>query len=137
MILHSRVADAPDCDDTDCPVCQASVLVPCVDRIDTRESLGRLLDGTLNTAPCPSCGSTVTSEQPVYIDLPESGIPFLVYVPLALLEHDSVCEELYNNGRYRLVCYSLDELARQVRARLRLHNFQSTSRRTRLPLEYP
>jgi hypothetical protein len=134
MILLSRVADTPDWDDTDCPVCQASVPVPCVDRIDTRESLDRLLAGTLNTSPCPSCGSTVISEHPVYIDLPESGIPFLIYMPLSLLEHDSVCKELYNNGRYRLVSYSLDELARQVRARLRLQNFQPISRQAKLPL---
>jgi hypothetical protein len=53
------------------------------------------------------------------------------YAPLELLEDDTVCEELNVDGRYRFVCYSLDELARQVRARLRLHNFQTTSRQTR------
>jgi hypothetical protein len=134
MILLSRVADTPDWDDTDCPVCQASVRVPYVDKIDTRESLDRLMSGTLNTASCPSCGSTVTAEHPLYIDLPEAGIPFLIYAPLSLLEDDTVCEELIDNGRYRLVSYSLDELVRQVRARLRLRNFHSMSRQTRLPL---
>jgi hypothetical protein len=128
MILLPRASDTPDVDDIECPACRASVAVPCVGKIDTREALERLFAGTLNTAPCPSCGSTVTSEQPVYIDLPESGIPFLIYTPLSLLEHDSVCEELYNEGRYRLVSYSLDELARQVRARIKLHEFRTTSR---------
>ncbi len=130
MILLSRAADTVNVDDTDCPGCQKSVPVPYVDKIDTREILNRLLDGTLNTAPCPACGTTVTAKQAVYLDLPEPGIPFLIYAPLALLEDDTVCEELSDDCRYRLVCYSLDELARQVRARLRLHNFQIRSRQT-------
>lgn len=123
MILLSRVADTPDVDDIDCPACRVSVAVPCVRKIDTREALERLFDGTLNTAACPSCGTTVTAEQPVYLDLPEAGIPYLIYAPIELLEDDTVCEELNVDGRYRFVCYSLDELARQARARLRLHNF--------------
>lgn len=130
MILLTRVDDTPDRDFTDCPSCRTLVPVPCVQMIDTHENLERLLAGTLNTALCQSCGTTVTAEHPVYVDLPESGIPFLIYAPLSLLEHDSVCEELHNDGRYRLVSYSLDELARQVRARLRLHNFRITSRQT-------
>jgi hypothetical protein len=134
MILLSPLTDTLDWDDTDCPVCQTSVRIPCVDKIDTQESLNRLLAGTLNTAPCLSCGTKVTAEQPVYLDLPEPGIPYLIYAPLKLLEDDTVCEELNVDGRYRYVCYSLDELAHQVRARLRLHDFQSTSRLTRLPI---
>jgi len=120
-------------DHTQCPACRVSVAVPCVGKIDTREALERLFAGTLNTAPCPSCGATITAEQSVYLDLPEAGIPYLIYAPLELLEDDTVCEELNVDGRYRFVCYSLDELARQVRARLRLHNFQTTSRQKRLP----
>jgi hypothetical protein len=131
MILLSRIADTPDWDHSDSPACQASVAIPCVDKIDTRESLDRLLAGTLNTAPCPACGGSVTAEHPVYIDLPEPGMPHLIYAPLSLLDDDAVCSELNVNGRYRLVCYSLDELARQVRASLRLYSFQSVSRQNR------
>jgi hypothetical protein len=131
MILLTRVADTPDVDDTECPACRVSIAVPCVGKIDNREALERLLAGELNTAPCPCCGTTVTAEQPVYLDLPDPGIPYLIYAPLELLEDDTVCEELNIDGRYRFVCYSLDELARQVRARLRLQNFQTTSRHTR------
>jgi CpXC protein len=123
MILLSPSAESPDVGDADCPVCRTSVLVPCVDKIDTRESLERLLAGTLNTTPCPNCGTTVAAEQPVYLDLPDAGIPYLIYAPLELLEDDTVCDELNVDGRYRFVCYSLDELALQVRARLRLHSF--------------
>jgi len=130
MILLSRIADTPDWDHSDCPACQASVAIPCVDKIDTRESLDRLLAGTLNTALCPTCGGSVTAEHPVYIDLPEPGIPHLVYAPLSLLDDDSVCWELNVDGRYRLVYYSLDELSRQVQARLKLYNFQSVSRQS-------
>ena len=132
MILLSRAADALDVDDTECPACRATVSVPCVEKVDTHENLQRLLAGTLNTAPCPSCSTTVTATQSVYLDLPEPGIPYLIYAPIELLEDDTVCEELSVDARYRLVCYSLDELARQVRARLRLHDFQSTSRLTTL-----
>jgi hypothetical protein len=134
MILLSRIADTPDWDHFDCPACQASVAIPCVDKIDTRESLDRLLAGTLNTAPCPACGGSVTAEHPVYIDLPEPGMPHLIYAPLSLLDDDAVCSELNVDGRYRLVYYSLEELAHQVRARIRLQNFQTMSRQTRIPL---
>lgn len=139
MILLSPVADPPDLADTACPVCRASVTIPCVDKIDTREALESLLAGTLNTALCPSCGTMVTAEQPVYLDLPEPGIPYLIYTPIELLEDETVCEELNVDGRYRHVCYSLDELARQVRARLRLLRFApnlvNTGDRTPLPDE--
>lgn len=130
MILLSRIADTPDWDHSDCPACQASVAIPCVDKIDSRESLDRLLAGTLNTAPCPACGGSVTAEHPVYIDLPEPGMPHLIYAPLSLLDVDDVCSELNVDDRYRLVYYSLDELARQVRARLRLHSLQSMYRKS-------
>jgi hypothetical protein len=131
MILLPRASDTPDVDDIECPVCRVSIAVPCVGKIDNREALERLLAGELNTASCPCCGTTVTAEQPVYLDLPDPGIPYLIYAPIELLEDDTVCEELNVDGRYRFVCYSLDELARQVRARLRLQNFQTTSRHTR------
>ena len=123
MILLSPVADPPDLADAACSVCQTCVTIPCVTRVDTNEAMESLLAGTLNTAPCPSCGTMVTAEQPVYLDLPEPGIPYLIYTPIELLEDETVCEELNVDGRYRHVCYSLDELARQVRARLRLHSF--------------
>lgn len=128
MILLSRIADTPDWDHSYCPACQASVAIPGVDKIDTRESLDRLLAGTLNTAPCPACGGSVTAEHPVYIDLPEPGMPHLIYAPLSLVDDDAVCSELNVDGRCRLVYYSLDELSRQVRAWLRLHSLQSMYR---------
>lgn len=123
MILLSPVADPPDLANAACSVCQTCVTIPCVTRVDTNEAMESLLAGTLNTAPCPSCGTMVTAEQPVYLDLPEPGIPYLIYTPIEQLEDETVCEELNVDGRYRHVCYSLDELARQVRARLRLSQF--------------
>lgn len=123
MILLSPFADAPDLADTACSVCQTCVSIPCVTRVDTNEGIESLLAGTLNTALCPSCGTMVTAEQPVYLDLPEPGIPYLIYAPLELLEDETVCEELNVDGRYRHVFYSLDELARQVQARIRLSQF--------------
>lgn len=134
MILLSPVADPPDLADAACSVCRASVTIPCVTRVDTTETMESLLAGTLNTAPSPSCGTMVTAEQPVYLDLSKPGIPYLIYTPIELLEDETVCEELNVDGRYRHVCYSLDELARQVRARIRLQNFQTKSRETGLPL---
>ena len=134
MILLPRASDTPDVDDTECPACRVSIAVPCVGKIDNREALERLLAGELNTAPCPCCGTIVTAEQPVYLDLPDPGIPYLIYAPIELLEDDTVCEELNVDGRYRFVYYSLGDLASQVRARLRLHNFQAISRPTQLTL---
>lgn len=123
MILLSPVADPPDLADTACSVCQTCVSIPCVDKIDTREDLECLLAGTLNMAPCPTCGTAVTAEQPVYLDLPEPGIRYLGYAPLDLLEDDLVCASMIAEGNYQHIFYSLDELARQVQARLRLSQF--------------
>lgn len=131
MILLSRFAQTPECDRCDFPACQTSVVIPFEDKIDTREYLDRQRAGTLNTSTSPACGGSVTAKYLVYIDLPEPGIPHLIHAPLSLLDDDAVCEELNVDGRYRFVCYSLDELARQVRARLRLHNFKTTSQPTR------
>ena len=64
MILLSCFADTPDCDHTDCPACQTSVVIPCEDKIDTREYLDRQRASTLNTAPRSSCGSSLTEERP-------------------------------------------------------------------------
>ncbi len=127
MILLSPVADTPDLDDTNCPVCQASVLVPSVRKVNTCEDLESLVAGTLNTAPCPCCGTRVTSERPVHIDMPELGIGYLRYTPLDMLYEDGVCELLLVDDHHQHVFYSLEELARQVRARIRLSQFQSAT----------
>jgi len=126
MNFLTPVADSQNLIDTACSNCRAPVLVPCVPRVNTSEGLESLLAGTLNTASCPSCGELVTSNRPVRIDMPELGIGHLRYAPLDLLESDSVCEALLNESHYQFLFYSLDELARQVRARLRLSRFSST-----------
>lgn len=123
MILLSPVADSPDLYASACPVCQATVPILTVSRVKTCEDLESLVAGTLNTAPCPCCGTRVTSERPVHIDMPELGIGHLRYTPLDMLYHEGVCELLLVDDHHQQVFYSLDELARQVQARLRLSQF--------------
>jgi hypothetical protein len=123
MILLTPIADSPDLADSTCSVCQTCVAIPCVTRVNTSEGIESLLAGTLNAAPCPSCGTRVTSERPVHIDMPELGIGYLRYTPLDMLYHDGVCELLLKDDHHQQVFYSLDELARQVQARIRLSQF--------------
>ena len=130
MNFVTPVADSPDLIATACSICRAPVSIPCVPRVNTCEGMDSLLAGTLNTAPCPSCGELVTSEMPVHIDMPELGIGYLRYTPLDLLENASVCEGLLNESHYQQVFYSLDELTRQVRARLHLSRFSPTGLKT-------
>jgi hypothetical protein len=120
MILLSPVADSPDLADTACPKCRTCFPIPCVPRVNTCEGLDSLIAGTLNTAPCPSCGTLVTSDRPVHIDMPELGIGYMRFTPLDMLDDDSVCQLMLVDNHYQLVFYSLDELARQVQARIRL-----------------
>ncbi len=123
MILLHPVACPPDLIDTNCPGCRASFPISCVSRVTTREGLDSLLGGTLNSARCPSCDTRVVSDRPVHIDMPELGVGCLRYAPIDLLENDAVCEQLLVDSHYQLVFYSLDELARQVQARVRLSRF--------------
>lgn len=134
MILLTPIADPPDLVDATCSACRASVRVPCVLKVDTQKSLDCLLAGTINTTSCPSCGTPVSADRPVHIDMPELGVGSLTYAPLHMLDHDHVCANLLEDNHYEIVFYSLEELARQVRARLRLNLFQSTTPRLHQPL---
>jgi hypothetical protein len=135
MNIRNPVADSPDLVESNCPNCLTPVPIPCIPRVNTSEDLDRLLAGTLNTAPCASCGTPVTSDRPVHIDIPELGIGQLRYAPLDLLEDDSVCELLLEERQYQLLFYSLGELANQVRARVRLSQFSpnGTGKDDRIP----
>ena len=123
MILLSPVAESPTITHTVCPVCQTTVPIPCVPVVSNQEDLRCLLAGTMNTCACPSCGTSVTAEIPVSVDLPELGIGVLLYSPFSYLEHDFVCQGIAETECQNLIFYSLDELARQVHARMRISEF--------------
>ena len=124
MILLSHVAECSDIIDVVCSVCGESVAVPCELDVVTEEHLSKLLTGTFNAKPCPTCGTRAVADRPVDVDIPELGIGLLKYAPLYMLEHDMVCEEFLKDNQYHHYFYSLDELARQIRARLLISNFQ-------------
>jgi hypothetical protein len=60
MILLSRTPDESEC--TPCPHCRATVSVAYTGIIGTLPKLGDLLDDTLNTTTCATCGVPVSAD---------------------------------------------------------------------------
>ena len=132
MILLSHIADSQEIVDVDCSVCETSVRIPCVPVVSDQADLRSLLAGTMNTRACPTCGTSLTAELPVEVNLPELGIGVLFYTPFSYLEHDFVREGIAESECLNLIFYSLGELARQVHARIRVVSFQTASLQTTL-----
>jgi len=108
-----------------CPHCDAALSIPCVSIVDTLQRLGWLLDGTLNTVTCHRCGERVTAQEPVLVNLETHGIEHMIFMPLSYLESGLFpAEELAAPEEIGRTFFSLDELARQVRARILVHRLR-------------
>ena len=102
-----------------CPQCDTAMSIPCISIIDNLQKLGSLLDCTLNTKTCHRCGESVTAEEPVLVDMVAHGIEGMVFMPLSYIERGFLSvEELAAPDVNSRTFYSLDELARQVRAQI-------------------
>lgn len=123
ILLTQDTAANEEIETEGCPVCQASVRIPCVSIITEQHDLHRLLAGSMNSGTCPTCGTSVTAQTPVQVNLPELGIGLLFYTPLPYLDMDFVCQGIADAEGENHVFYSPDELARQVQARIRLSQF--------------
>ena len=86
--------------------------------IDTLPKLATLLDGILNTTRCATCGDPVTADVPIWISMEPHGLEPILYMPSEYLENGfldpTVLSDPVNTNQ---IFHSLDELARQVRAR--------------------
>jgi hypothetical protein len=93
--------------------------------VDTLQKLRSLLDGTLNTVSCHGCGEVVTAQDPVWVNLEAHGIEGMCYMPLYYLERGYFpAKELASPEEIGRTFFSLDELARQVRARIIVHKLR-------------
>jgi hypothetical protein len=102
-----------------CPHCDTAMSIPCVSVVDNLRKLRSLLDGTLNTATCHGCGESVTAQEPVLVNMENHGIEHMIFMPLSYLERGLFpAEELAAPEEIGRTFFSLDELARQVRARI-------------------
>ena len=101
-----------------CPHCNTAMSIPCVSMVDTLQKLRSLLDGTLNTATCHGCGESITAHEPVLVNMEAHGIEQMMFMPLSYLESGLVAFSEWAPDEIGRTFYSLDELARQVRARI-------------------
>ena len=119
MIPLYRTSHNDEMEHGACPHCSAALSIPCVSVVDTLQMLRSLLDGTLNTVPCHGCGESVTAEEPVLVNMVAHGIDGMVFMPLSYIERGYLpAEELAAPDVNSRTFYSLDELARQVRAQI-------------------
>ncbi len=109
------------------PNCRNSVRIPCVSINTEQHDLLRSLAGTMNTGTRQTCGTSVTAQSPVQVKLAELGIGILIYTPLRYLDMDFVYQGIADTESQNHFYYSLDELARQVQARVRLSKFSLNS----------
>jgi hypothetical protein len=102
-----------------CPHCETAMSIPCISIVDNLQKLGQLLEYTLNTKFCHGCGEPVTAEEPVLVNMVAHGIEAMVFMPLSYIERGYLSvEELAAPEVSSRTFYSLDELARQVRAQI-------------------
>ena len=101
-----------------CPHCNTAMSIPCISMVDTLGKLRSLLDGTLNTATCHGCGESITAQEPVLLNMEAHGIEQMMFMPLSYLECGLVAFSEWAPDETGWTFFSLDELARQVRARI-------------------
>ncbi len=106
----------------ECPHCSTALSIPCISIVDNLRNLRSLLDGSLNTETCHGCGESVTLQEPVLVNMVAHGIEGMIFMPLSYLEQEYFpVEELAARDLIDRTFFSLDELARQVRARILIH----------------
>jgi len=93
-----------------CPECKAKFSMRLMTKICSREQLQESIDGHYNSAICPCCRFHVMSPERVRIEISDSGIPAIEYIPITLTEDPQVLDEIlqfFNSVHY---VYSLCEL---------------------------
>ena len=125
MIPLYRQSPNEEVEQGTCPRCEKAMAIPCVSVVNTLQTLRSLLDGNLNTSTCDGCGERVIAQEPVLVNLEVHGIEHMIFMPLSYLEDGLFPpEELANPEEIGRTFFSLDELARQVRARIIVHKLR-------------
>ena len=78
--------------------------------ICSREQLQESVDGDYNSAICSCCHYHVMSPERVRIEIPDSGIPAIEYIPIPLTEDPKVLDEILQFSVSVHYVYSLAEL---------------------------
>lgn len=93
-----------------CPECNAKVSLRLMTNIRSPEHLQESIDGHYNSAICPCCRYHVMSPERVRIEIPDTGIPAIEYIPIPLTEDPKVLDEILQFSASVHYVYSLAEL---------------------------
>ena len=105
-----------------CPDCNTKVSMRLMTNIRSTEHLQESVDGHYNSAICPCCATHVMSPERVRIDIPDSGIPAIEYIPIPMTEDPQVLDEILSASDSVHYVYSLAELLGSFIALARLAN---------------
>jgi hypothetical protein len=112
-----------ECDDTDmmectCENCGSAFPTQNGIIVTTEEQWESLKQGTLLQVTCPHCHEVNEQDNLVLFSIDDWNIGQCLYVPPYSLESDQICELLLTIDSYQMAYYSIEELIRQVEARL-------------------
>ena len=101
-----------------CPECNTRMAVRELSVIDSDELIEKLFLGTFNRSICPGCGGPVRVDVPVFVNCPHLPMAPIQYVPEGLLEDPGMLESMIVLDPHVRLVFSMDELARLIRASL-------------------
>jgi len=115
-----------------CPECNTKVSMRLMTNICSREQLQESIDGHYNSAICPCCRFHVMSPERVRIEIPDSGIPAIEYIPIALTEDPQVLDEILQATDSVHFVYSLADQLGSFIAFARLANHLNAQKEAKL-----
>jgi hypothetical protein len=102
-----------------CPSCRREILIPLVHKVIHESMLPQLFEGGVNQAECQQCRQPVVADIPLLVNIPDSCIPPIQYIPFKSLEKPEVIESLIHRDPSIRVVYSTGELMRSIEAEVR------------------
>lgn len=123
MFFSQSDDDAPKVVEVCCSDCEKPFHVQYGILINTIDLLECLEQGTILDKICPHCESESGVHNIVKVSIPDLWIGDLWYVPSHALENPEICECMISEGIYQSTYYSIEELLRQIHARIRLFNY--------------
>jgi hypothetical protein len=115
-----------------CPECNAKISLRLLTNIRSLELLMESVDEHYNYAICPCCHTPVMSPERVRIEIPDSGIPAIEYIPIALTEDPQVLDEILQATDSVHFVYSLADQLGSFIAFARLANHLNAQKEAKL-----